>query len=252
MKILLSPAKSIQTPETYPKIGPTTGKFLKESEKLVKKLKKFSPKKLATLYSVSKDIAELNYNRFQNWQTPVEPGESVFPAVFAFTGEVYRGLDVTGLSLEEMDYINSHVRILSGLYGLLQPYDLIYPYRLEMGTRLEINAKTKNLYQFWGDKITNLLNAEEPELIVNLASTEYFKAVNTKKIKAKIITPVFKEFKNGEYKMLMTYAKNARGEMARYCAKHKIEKAEDLKSFNLSRYQFMPELSTEDEYVFVR
>ncbi|MCE3296542.1 MAG: hypothetical protein K0R65_2256 [Crocinitomicaceae bacterium] len=252
MKILLSPAKSIQIPESYPKIGPTTGKFLKETETLVKKMKKFSPKKLAALYSVSNDIAELNYNRFQNWESPVEAGENILPAVFAFNGEVYRGLNVTELSPEEMDYINGHVRILSGLYGLLQPYDLIYPYRLEMGTKLEVSAKAKNLYQFWGDKISNALNAEETDVIVNLASAEYFKAVNAKKIKAKIITPVFKEFKNGEYKMLMTYAKNARGEMARYCAQNKIETAEDLKSFNLSNYRFMPEMSTDEEYVFVR
>lgn len=252
MKILLSPAKSIQIPESYPETAPSKGLFVEDSEKLVKKLKKLSPKKLEKLYSVSRDIAELNYNRFQQWAPPTEPGESVLPAIFAFSGEVYRGLNITALDSKQRDYINANVRILSGLYGLLRPYDLIFPYRLEMGTKFEVSAKAQNLYQFWGNKITDRLNSEETELIVNLASAEYFKAVNTKKIKAKIITPVFKEFKNGEYKMLMTYAKNARGEMARWCAQHNIEKAEDLKGFDLSNYKFMPEMSSEEEYVFVR
>lgn len=252
MKILISPAKSIQTNVSYPEVETSLCSFPKETEVLVKKMKKMKAKKLADLYHVSQDIAELNYNRFQAWQMPAEISENVLPAVFAFNGEVYRGLNIQSLSEKELTYTNQNLRILSGLYGLLRPFDLFYPYRLEMGTKLEVNAKAKNLYQFWGDKLTNYLNAEEKEVVVNLASTEYFKAINTKKIKAKIITPVFKEFKNGEYKMLMTYAKNARGEMARYCAQNNIQNPEDLKAFNLSNYKFMDELSTENEYVFVR
>lgn len=252
MKILLSPAKSIQITQDYPKVSPGVCTFLNDSEKLISKMKKMKPKKLAEIYGVSQDIAELNYNRFQHWKRPEHAEEDIMPAVFAFTGEVYRGLNSKEMSLDSLHYLDNHLFILSGLYGLLKPMDLIYPYRLEMGTKLDITPKVKSLYQFWGDKLTKHLNDHESELVVNLASTEYFKAINPKKTKAKIITPLFKEFKNGEYKMLMTYAKNARGEMTRFCAENNVQKAEDLKKFNLSGYAYMENLSSETEYVFVR
>lgn len=252
MKILLSPAKSIQLNQDYPTVSVSVPDLLSESEKLIQKLKKYSPKKLAELFSVSKDIAELNYNRFQHWETPVTSTENNMPAVFAFTGDVYRGLDVKSLDSKQLTYINEHVRILSGLYGILKPFDLLYPYRLEMGTRLNYSSKIKNLYQFWGDKISEIINTEETEYIINLASAEYYKVIQEKKTTAKIITPVFKETKNGEYKVVMTYAKLARGEMARYCAQNMVQHPEELKKFNVSHYQFRDELSTDTEFVFAR
>ncbi|MES2589229.1 MAG: peroxide stress protein YaaA [Bacteroidota bacterium] len=252
MKILLSPAKSIQFSSDFPQVNFSSCEFLDESEKLVKKLQKYKVKKLSDLFHVSKEIGELNYARFQNWERPVELVNETIPAVFAFSGEVYRGLDIKSLKEKQRDYLNDNLRILSGMYGLLKPYDLLYPYRLEMGTKIEITPKIKNLYQFWGDKITDKLNSEESETIVNLASIEYFKAVNTKKAKAKIITPIFKELKNGEYKIVMTFAKHARGEMARFCALNQIQDVEDIKDFSLSNYKFMPSLSSETDWVFAR
>jgi uncharacterized protein len=252
MKILLSPAKSIQFTNDFPKINFSQAEFLSESEKLIKILKKYKVNQLMELFHVSKDIAEINHLRFKNWESPIELKNEIIPSVYAFTGEVYRGLNAKTIEVENLDYLNKNLRILSGLYGILRPFDLLYPYRLEMGTKFEINAKTSNLYQFWGDKLSLFLNQEENDFIINLASTEYFKAINTKKIKGKIITPVFKEFKNGEYKIVMTYAKNARGLMTRYCVDHKIENPEELKKFNLDNYEYMENLSKENEWVFVR
>lgn len=252
MKFLLSPAKSITLDQNYPKTAQTNVHFLKEAENLAGKMKKFSAKKLAALYHVSPDIAQLNYERFQHWQAPLVASENIKPCLFAFNGEVYRGLDALNMDESALQYTQENTRILSGLYGILKPFDLIYPYRLEMGTSLAVTPKTKNLYQFWGDKITDYLNAEESDCVVNLASNEYFKAVNTKKLKPRLITAVFKEFKNGEYKMLMTYAKHARGEMAKYAAHKQLKKAEDLKNFDYLGYQYMENLSSENEWVFVR
>jgi cytoplasmic iron level regulating protein YaaA (DUF328/UPF0246 family) len=252
MKILISPAKSIQTHQELPSVSVSKALFLEDSEKLVKKLQKYSAKKLAALFHVSVDIAELNYHRFQNWQSPISQNEEIQPAVFAFTGEVYRGLNVKNLDNESLNYLNDHLFILSGLYGILKPFDLMYPYRLEMGTKFPYSSKITNLYQFWGDKLTNKLNQEEQDVIVNLASAEYYKSIQEKKLKAKVITPVFKEFKNGKYQLLMTYAKHARGSMTRFCAEKKIEKVEDLKLFQVDGYQYMENMSTETEWVFVR
>jgi len=252
MKILLSPAKSISLDQNYPAVNVSKAHFLTESENLVGKLKKYSSKKLKALYSVSSDIAQLNHDRFQHWQSPLLANEQVKPCVFAFNGEVYRGLDALSLDPEALDYLNSNTRILSGLYGILKPLDLIYPYRLEMGTSFSVTPKVKNLYQFWGNKLTDYLNNEESESIINLASIEYFKAINTKLLKAKLINIQFKEFKNGEYKMLMTYAKHARGEMAKFAAHKKINLAEELKSFDYLGYQYMENMSSENEWVFVR
>lgn len=252
MKFLLSPAKSITLDQNYPKVKSTTAHFLKEAENLAGKMKKFSAKKLAALYDVSTDIAQLNHNRFQQWKTPIAVDEDIKPCVFAFNGEVYRGLDALNLDENALQYVQENTRILSGLYGILKPFDLIYPYRLEMGTSLALTPKTKNLYQYWGDKLTQFLNEEEKDSVINLASNEYFKAINTKKLKARLINVQFKEFKNGEYKMLMTYAKHARGEMAKYAAHKQIKQAEELKKFDYLGYQYMENLSSENEWVFVR
>ena len=254
MKVLLSPAKSIQT-TAIPTIQDTTiAAFLKESEQLVNKLRKFSIKKLETTMHISRDLAELNKERYANWTIPIERTETVVPAAFAFNGEVYRGLDIQSLSDEELIKAQSMIRILSGMYGILKPLDLMFPYRLEMGTKWQITSKQKNLYQFWGSKLSKFLNAEmeKDEVLVNLASSEYFKAIDRKVLKAKVVTPVFKEFKNGEYKIVMMYAKHARGAMARYIVQHNIESIEDLKLYTVDGYSFDINQSNDDEWVFTR
>lgn len=252
MKILLSPAKSISMEQNYPKTPHTEAHFLDQSEYLVNKLKKYSVKQLKNMYAVSQDIAETNHIRFAQWISPKVAGEQVKPALFAFTGEVYRGLDAVHLENPELDYLQENLRILSGLYGLLKPFDLMYPYRLEMGTSIHVTPKIKNLYLFWGDTLTELLNSEEKDCVINLASNEYIKAINPKKLNARFITPVFKELKNGTYKVLMTYAKHARGEMTKYAAQQGITHAEELKLFNRLGYQYMEQLSSENEWVFAR
>jgi cytoplasmic iron level regulating protein YaaA (DUF328/UPF0246 family) len=254
MKILLSPAKSIDTSkvtETYPVSHPL---FLKESEQLITKLKKMSAKKLAKLMHISPDLAELNEIRFKNWEKPTVQTSEVIPAVLAFSGEVYRGLDALSLTEEDLNRANDQILILSGLYGILKPMDLLVPYRLEMGTSWQITPKVKNLYQFWGKKLAQQLNLElgKEDVIINLASAEYFKAIDKKTLKSTVITPVFKEFKNGEYKIVMMYAKHARGAMARYIVKNKIETAEELKLYSIDGYSFDVNQSTGAEWVFTR
>lgn len=254
MKILISPAKSI----AFRKIENSTLKsipqFLKESESLVGKLKKMSPKKIGKLMHLSAELAELNYQRYQDWQLPLEKSEVVFPAISGFNGEVYKGIDVYTLSTEEINRAQDKLRILSGLYGILRPMDLIFPYRLEMGTKWNITPKTKNLYSFWGRKIAESLNKEitDNEVIINLASTEYFKAVDTKHLKSTVVTPHFKDLKNGEFKIVMMYAKHQRGAMARYIIQENITDVEQLKLYNVDGYHYDENQSTENDWVFVR
>lgn len=254
MKILISPAKSINEACAYPQVDFTTPQFSKEATSLAKKLKKLKPKQLMELMHVSRDIAELNVNRYKNWYLSEEPTEDVRPAGFLFTGEVYKGLDIASLSATELQTAQDRLRMLSGMYGLLRPLDLMYPYRLEMGTSWKMDAKHKNLYSFWGQKLTKQLQKEtaKDELIVNLASNEYAKAVQWKEIKRPVITPNFKEFKNGEYKMIMVFAKHARGAMARYLIQNDIQSAEELKGYNVDGYTFDEQQSTETDWVFVR
>lgn len=254
MKILLSPAKSIDTKDIQLYSEVSVPYFLKETNSLVSKLKKMKAKKLAEMMHVSMDLAELNELRYKNWQDPIVQTEEIVPCVMAFSGEVYRGLDARGFSKKELGLANQNIRILSGLYGILKPLDLMYPYRMEMGTKWEISPKIKNLYQFWGKKPAQFLNAEmeKGEVILNLASAEYFKAIDKKTLKAKVITPVFKEFKTGEFKVVMMYAKHARGAMARYCIENNISDPEELKLYNVDGYQFDVNQSNENEWVFVR
>ena len=202
--------------------------------------------------NLSNDLAIMNMERHQNWQPPFAV-DNAYPAIYAFRGEVYIGLDSKTMSNNDIIYAEDHLRILSGLYGCLHPLDLIQPYRLEMGAKLKYFRKN-NLYQFWGDEITKNLNEVliKEKVLVNLASTEYFKAVDTKKIKGRIITPVFRDFSNGEYKSLMTYAKRARGLMSRYIIQERIEDPELLKSFNGGNYCYSPEMSDESNFVFIR
>jgi len=252
MKIIISPAKSLDFESKVPTSLHTQPRFLEQSEKLHKKLKTLSKKKLSDLMKISDDLASLNYERNQNWETPFSPQNSK-QAIYAFTGAVFQGIDVQSLSEEKIPLLQENLRILSGLYGLLKPLDLMQPYRLEMGTKLKV-GKTENLYTFWNDRIATALNEElaDDELLVNLASTEYFKVIPKKVLKVPMITPVFKDFKNGQYKIIMTYAKKARGLMVRYIIDHNVKTIEDLKGFNVDSYRFSDEMSSQNELVFTR
>lgn len=252
MKVLLSPAKAINTDNKINTEKFTEPIFIEEAEYLVNKLKKYSPKKIKDLMHVSDDIAQLNFDRYQNWEPSVSLSDEKTQAIAAFNGEAYRGFDAGSLSLEELDRAQDTVRILSGLYGILKPLDVLFPYRLEMGTKWAVTPKKKNLYQYWGDKLSESINSEEQNVIVNVASNEYFKAVNPKNLKARVITPVFKEFKEGNYKVIMVFAKNARGAMARFIVQNNISDPEEIKLFNVGGYQFDENLSTENEWVFTR
>lgn len=254
MKMLISPAKSINENCTFPLAGFTSPLFAKEAGTLVRKLRKFKAKDLMELMHVSGDIAELNVHRFKNWHLSESPSEDVKPAGFLFTGEVYRGLDIASLTESELLRAQDRLRMISGMYGLLRPLDLMYPYRLEMGTSWKINEKHKNLYAFWGQKLTKQLQKEtdKDELIVNLASNEYAKAIQWNDLKRPVIHPNFREFKNGEYKTIMVFAKQARGRMARYLIQHDLTAADELKSYSVDGYSFDEKLSTDTEWIFVR
>ncbi|TSJ48145.1 peroxide stress protein YaaA [Fluviicola chungangensis] len=254
MKILISPAKSINENCQFPEFDFTQPVFSKEAKSLVGKLKKMKAKDIMELMHVSKDIAELNVNRNKSWHLSPEPTEDIRPAAFLFTGEVYKGLDIESLSREELKKAQNDLRILSGMYGLLKPMDLIHPYRLEMGTRWDIKEGISSLYQFWGDKLTKSLlkETEKGEAIINLASAEYNKAILWKKVKNPVVTPVFKEFKNGEYKVVMIFAKHARGAMSRYIIQNELTDPEDLKSYHVDGYSYDEKQSSATEWVFVR
>ena len=201
---------------------------------------------------ISDDLASLNYERNQTWKTPFST-KNAKQAIYAFTGEVFRGIDVNSLENEKLPILQESLRILSGLYGFLKPLDLMQPYRLEMGTKLKV-GNTENLYKFWNDTLARALNEElkDDELLINLASSEYFKVIPKKVLKAPMITPIFKDYKNGEYKIVMTYAKRARGLMVRYIIDHNVKTIEELKGFNIDRYRFSEEMSSESELIFTR
>jgi len=252
MKIVISPAKSLNFESDAPATELTQPIFLKESERLNKILKKKSARSLSKLMSISPALGQLNFERNQNWELPFTH-DNAKQAIYAFTGEVYRGIDINSLPSEDLPFLQDNLRILSGQYGVLKPLDLMQAYRLEMSTRLKVGVKP-NLYKFWDKKITEALKAEleEGELFVNLASNEYYKVLQPELLKATVVTPVFKEFKNGEYKMVMTFAKLARGLMVRYIVDHKIDSIEGIKGFNVNGYGFDANLSTESQLVFTR
>ncbi|QTD37270.1 peroxide stress protein YaaA [Polaribacter batillariae] len=252
MKIIISPAKSLDFESKVPTSLHTQPRFLEASEKLNKKLKTLSKKKLADLMSISDDLASLNYERNQEWKIPFTE-KNAKQAIYAFTGAVFQGIDVNSMDEKKLPLLQERLLILSGLYGLLKPLDLILPYRLEMGTKLKVGRK-ENLYQFWGDTLAKSLNEEleEGELLINLASKEYFKALPKKALKVPMITPVFKDFKNGQYKTIMTYAKKARGLMVRYIIENNIKTLEELKGFNVEGYGFSEKMSSVNELVFTR
>ncbi|MFN0729882.1 peroxide stress protein YaaA [Polaribacter gochangensis] len=252
MKIIISPAKSLDFESKVPTSLHSQPQFLDDSIKLNKKLKTLSRKKLSDFMGISDDLAALNYERNQNWSLPFTPDNSK-QAIFAFTGEVFRGIDVHTLDSDKIPLLQDRLRILSGLYGLLKPLDLIQAYRLEMGKKLKV-GRTENLYQFWGDKIAEALNEEltDGDLFINLASSEYFKSVNQKVLKVPMITPVFKDFRNGQYKTIMTFAKKARGLMVRYIIDNNVTTIDALKGFHIDGYGFDENRSTETELVFTR
>lgn len=216
MKLVISPAKSLDFETPLPFTSYSEPQFLKQSERLNKLLKKKSARSLSKLMSISDALGQLNYERNQSWELPFTK-DNARPAVYAFNGDVYRGLDAYTISEDKLDNLQNTVRILSGLYGVLKPTDLIQPYRLEMGTKMPVGVK-KNLYEFWKKDVTKALNdeLEDDELFLNLASNEYFKVIDVKTLKVPVVTANFKDFKNGEYKMISFFAKAARGMMARY------------------------------------
>ena len=252
MKLVLSPAKSLDFESKLPTTKTSEGQFLSDSERINKLLKKKSARSLSKLMSISKDLSELNYQRNQEWQLPFTK-DNARPAVYAFNGDVYRGLDVYSLDVKKIDKLQDTVRILSGLYGVLKPLDLMQAYRLEMGTKLSI-GRNKNLYEFWKKKVTKDLNdeLEDNELFLNLASNEYFKAIDVKSLKVPVVNIDFKELKNGEYKTIGIFAKLARGLMTRYIIDTNAKTLEDIKGFNLENYRFHEQLSKENSLVFTR
>lgn len=253
MLILLSPSKKLD--EKIVEInGATTPDLLDKSKELIAILRDFSAVDIAKLMKLSDKLSDLNRIRYNSFSTPFN-NKNASVAGFMFRGNVYDGLDFESFSPDEMQSANKHIRILSGLYGLLRPFDLIQPYRLEMGTALK-NEHGNNLYSFWKgvlcDKMNNELESIPTKLVLNLASNEYYKAVEGKKINGKVVTATFKEYKNGSYKMIMPYVKKARGLMARYVVQNNISDIEGLKSFNIENYKFSPDHSNDEEIVFLR
>lgn len=252
MKIVISPAKSLNFEAKAPTDQYSQGQFLDQAERLNKLLKKKSARGLSKMMSISPALGSLNYERNRDWALPFSI-ENAKQAVYAFTGEVYRGMDANSIPMEKITQLQDKLRILSGQYGLLKPLDLIQAYRLEMSTKLKVGRKV-NLYQFWGSSITNALNDEikDDELFVNLASNEYYKVIKPKELKVPVITPIFKDLKNGEYKTIMTFAKLARGLMVRYIIDNNIDTIDGLKSFDVKGYAFDSNISTDTELVFTR
>ncbi|MBP58132.1 MULTISPECIES: peroxide stress protein YaaA [Idiomarina] len=254
MLAVVSPAKNLDYESNLPSLDVTQPRLLDNAEELVKVCRQLSPQQLGSLMKISDKLAGLNAARFEQWQRPFNE-ENARPAMFAFNGDVYTGLDAASLNSEAINTAQQQLRILSGLYGVLRPLDLMQPYRLEMGTKLD-NPKGKNLYEYWGDTITELLNDDLARLgsstLVNLASNEYFSAVKPKALNADIITPVFKDEKNGQYKVISFYAKKARGLMARFIVNQKPKSVSDLKEFDASGYRFNEAMSSDKQLVFCR
>ena len=253
MLFVISPAKNLNEHQTAPVAAYSQPDLLADAAVLMDELRRLAPQDIAKLMHVSDKIALLNAERNAAWQPPFTP-ENAKQAVYLFNGDVYEGLAAESQPPAGVDYLQAHLRILSGLYGLLRPLDLIQPYRLEMGTALA-NPRGKNLYEFWGDTIAEALNRalaeQQTDTLINLASQEYFKSVSGK-LKARLITPVFKDEKNGQYKIISFYAKRARGLMVRYAAKHGLQEAQQLQAFDAEGYAFNAAASSENEWVFLR
>ena len=255
MIALIAPAKRLDYDSDLSVEDFSIAEHLKESKELIKELQKKSPEDLSSLMGLSVNLSMLNFERNMNWQVPKKPSNEVRQAIFAFKGDVYVGLDSETLSKSDIKYAQKNLAILSGLYGLLKPLDLMYPYRLEMGTKMK-NEKGKNLYEFWGNKITTSINAlakkNNSKGIINLASVEYFTSVKTENLDLPVYSPVFKDFKNGKYKIISFFAKKARGSMARFVIQNKIKNPADLNKFNLDGYKYSKKDSSEYSPVFLR
>ena len=255
MLILVSPAKTLDYESELDIKDFSVAPLLSDSELLIKELQQKNPDDLSSLMGLSEKLSLLNFDRNMNWRRPTKPSDSARQAIFAFKGDVYQGLDASSLSKSEIKYANKNLCILSGLYGLLKPLDLMYPYRLEMGTKMK-NKRGNNLYEFWGSKVTELVNDlamdNRSKAIVNLASVEYFSVLKTDQINLPIINPVFKDYKNGQYKIVSFFAKKARGLMSRFIIQNKIKKSEDLMDFNLDGYRYSKKESKENSPVFLR
>lgn len=254
MLALISPAKTLDYETALPTDHYTQPRLLNSSAQLIETCRQLSASQIKNLMKVSDNIAQLNVERFQDWTAEFD-FSNARQALFAFKGDVYTGLDSYHLTDTQIDFAQKHLRMLSGLYGVLRPLDLMMPYRLEMGTRLK-HANNTNLYEFWGCDITDLINqdmdAVNTDTLINLASDEYYKAVLPKKIKANIIKPIFLDQKNDQYKVISFHAKKARGLMARFIIENEISHVDDLKSFNTAGYYFDSVNSTSQEFVFKR
>ncbi|MBU6487173.1 MAG: peroxide stress protein YaaA [Burkholderiales bacterium] len=256
MIIVLSPAKSLDY-ETPPHVAKhTIPDFVDDAAQLIDQLRRYSPQHIASLMDISDALARLNFQRYADWSREFSL-DNAKQAVLAFNGDVYEGFDAKTLSAADLDYAQRHVRLLSGLYGVLRPLDLLQPYRLEMGTPLP-NPRGKDLYAFWGERITDALNAQlrrnkgGARVIVNCASTEYFKSVRPKRLEGPVVTPVFEDWKGGRYKIISFYAKRARGLMARYVVEQRIGSPEKLKDFAVDGYSFDAAASNDSTFVFRR
>jgi cytoplasmic iron level regulating protein YaaA (DUF328/UPF0246 family) len=254
MLMVISPAKTLDYESPLATTKNSQPRFLDQSQQLINQLQKLAPHDISNLMSVSDKIGTLNYDRFQTFQQPFD-SSNARAAVLAFKGDVYTGMQAETFSAAEFTFAQKHLRILSGLYGLLRPLDLMQAYRLEMGTKFA-NQGGKDLYQFWDNKITDLLNQDIKDsgnkVLVNLASNEYFKSVQLKQLDAAMVTPVFKDYKNGKYKIISFYAKKARGMMAAYIINNKIKKVEDIKGFNIEGYRFNSDMTAGSDWVFTR
>ncbi len=254
MLIVLSPAKSLDYKTPAKVKAPTLPEFVSESAKLIADLKKLSPQELANLMGLSDQLAALNVGRYRDWSKKFTD-ENSKPAIYAFDGDVYDGFDVKTLDAKAIAFAQDHVRILSGLYGALRPLDLMQPYRLEMGTPFK-NARGKDLYAFWGERVTNSLKAvlekQKKPVLLNLASEEYFKVLQAKNLDCPVISPVFQDGKDGKFKIISFYAKRARGLMARYVVENRITDPADLKGFNLDGYKYVASESKPEKPMFRR
>ncbi|MBY4679035.1 peroxide stress protein YaaA [Marinobacterium arenosum] len=254
MLTVISPAKNLDYDTPATTMAASQPEFLEHSQELIEQLRQLSVQDVAELMKLSDKLASLNVARYESWSLPFS-ADNAKQAVLAFNGDVYSGLDAGSLSEDDLTFAQQHLRILSGLYGLLRPLDLMQPYRLEMGTKFA-NRRGKDLYQFWGNLLTDRLNqllADQPQpVLVNLASNEYFKSVKAKSLNGRIITPTFKDLKNGQYKIISFYAKKARGLMSRYIIQNRIDDPEQLKNFDLAGYRFAESMSEGDSWTFVR
>ena len=252
---LIAPAKTLDYESNLAIEDFSVSSHLKDSNLLIKELQNKSPDDLSILMGLSEKLSALNFERNMNWKSPTKPSAVSRQAIYAFKGDVYMGLEANSLTKSEINYAQKHLGILSGLYGLLKPLDLIYPYRLEMGTKMQ-TKKGKNLYEFWGSKITDhlntLLKSHKNKGVINLASVEYFSSINADELIGPCISPVFKDYKNGKYKIISFYAKKARGMMARYIIQNKVDSLEALKAFDAGGYKYSNKDSGEFSPVFLR